>query len=218
MRWRGLTLEAKFTETSKHLGLFPEQSYHWAGIQERGPGPDTPETGRARLLNLFGYTGAASLAAAAAGFAVTHVDASKTAVTWARNNQERSGLAAAPIRWIIDDALKYVRREARRGSRYEALLLDPPSFGRGPKKEMWKAETHLHELILACREVLAPEPRFVLLTLYALEASSLMAGNLVAEMMAGHPGRVRTGELALREESAGRLLPLALWARWEMEH
>ncbi len=213
MRWRELTLQARISDTSKHLGVFPEQSPHWGYIQAQARKTKGEQP---KLLNLFGYTGVASLAAAAAGFAVTHVDASKPAVTWARHNQKLSGLDNAPIRWIIDDAAKFVRREVRRGVRYDALALDPPSFGRGPDGEIWKVEVGLTELLALCREVLVERPRFVLLTMYNLEASSLMLGNIVEQMMRGTPGHTSIGELALAASAPGaRLLPLSLWARWE---
>jgi 23S rRNA (cytosine1962-C5)-methyltransferase len=221
MRWRDLTLQARITDTSKHLGVFPEQSPHWEFIHAHGP--KQSGTGRApsaesapKLLNLFGYTGVATLAAASAGFAVTHVDASKPAVAWARNNQALSGLEKAPIRWILDDAVKFVRREVRRGVRYDALALDPPSFGRGPAGEIWKVEIGLPELLALCREALVEKPRFVLLTLYNLEASSIMLGNVVEQMMRATPGKISIGELALTATAPGaRRLPLSLWARWE---
>jgi len=221
MRWRDLTLQTKLTDASKHLGVFPEQAPHWEFIRAHSPNQVRAERTRPageslKLLNLFGYTGVATLAAAAAGFAVTHVDASKPAVAWARHNQNLSGLEDAPIRWILDDAVKFVRREIRRGVRYDALALDPPSFGRGPAGEIWKVETGLPELLALCREALVEKPRFVLLTLYNLEASSLMLGNVLEQMMRGEPGRVSIGELALTATAPGaRLLPLSLWGRWE---
>jgi 23S rRNA (cytosine1962-C5)-methyltransferase len=221
MRWRELTLQTKLTDASKHLGVFPEQAPHWEFIQAHSPnqgraGRPRPAEESPKLLNLFGYTGVATLAAAAAGFAVTHVDASKPAVAWARHNQKLSGLDDAPIRWILDDAVKFVRREIRRGVRYDALALDPPSFGRGPAGEIWKVETGLPELLALCREALVEKPRFVLLTLYNLEASSLMLGNVLEQMMRGQSGKISIGELALAATAPGaRLLPLSLWGRWE---
>lgn len=174
--------------------------------------------GERRLLNLFGYTGAASLVAARAGWKVTHVDASKPATAWARENQRRSGMEEAPIRWIVEDAAKYVRREIRRGSRYEAVLLDPPAFGRGPTGQVWKVEWHLAELLELVAQVLSAEARLVVLTTYNIEASSLMLGNLLEEAMAGRGGRVETGELTLEERGAGgRALPLSIFARWERD-
>jgi len=218
MRWRELTVQAKLTETSKHLGVFPEQAPHWEFIQAHAKKLAANAQGgeRPRLLNLFGYTGVATLAAAAAGFAVTHVDASRPAINWGRHNQQLSGLDKAPIRWILDDALKFVRREIRRGVRYDALVLDPPSFGRGPEGEIWKVETSLPELLALCREALTDRPQFVLLTMYNLEASSLMLHNIVEQMMRGSGGNLTVGELALpSSDPEPRLLPLSLWARWE---
>ncbi len=207
----GLTFETRFTETSKHLGVFPEQSPHWRWIQARAPRPGgTPP----RLLNLFGYTGAASLVAAKAGFSVTHVDASKPAIAWARHNQQLSRLEKAPIRWILDDAVKYVQREIRRGSRYEAILLDPPSFGRGPHREVWKVESQIAGLLDICRQALSDHPMFIIMTLYNIEASSLMIGNLLSEAMAKIRGSVEVGELALSQRQSKKVLPLSLFGRW----
>jgi 23S rRNA (cytosine1962-C5)-methyltransferase len=224
MRWREMTLQAKLTDASKHLGVFPEQAPHWEFIQAHGPqgraGRPRPavlnlDVPRPNLLNLFGYTGAATLAAVAAGFAVTHVDASKPAITWARHNQKLSNLEDAPIRWILDDAVKFVRREIKRGVRYDAIALDPPSFGRGPNGEVWKVETGLPELLALCREAMVVKPLFVLMTLYNIEASSLMLGNMLDQTMHADEGNLSLGELALRPASNGRILPLSLWARWE---
>lgn len=203
-----LTFLARISDTSKHLGLFPEQSPHWRAIREAAaPG--------ARLLNLFGYTGAATLAAAAAGWHPTHVDASKPAVAWARDNQAASGLAGHPIRWIIEDAMKYVRREIKRGSRYDGILLDPPAFGRGPDGNVWKVERQLPELLDLCRQALTDRPRLLILTTYNIEASSLMLRNLLADLMAPFGGRIEAGELALSHSAApARLLPLSIYARW----
>ena len=208
-----LRFRLRLSDTSKHLGVFPEQSPHWRAIRRAGRGG-----GEKRLLNLFGYTGAASLVAARAGWKVTHVDASKPATAWARENQRRSGMEEAPIRWIVEDAAKYVRREIRRGSRYEAVLLDPPAFGRGPTGQVWKVEWHLAELLELVAQVLSAEARLVVLTTYNIEASSLMLGNLLEEAMTGRGGRVETGELMLEERGAGgRALPLSIFARWERD-
>lgn len=202
----GLTLLARFTETSKHLGLFPEQYPHWRYVREHGGGS---------LLNLFGYTGVASLAAAQAGFEVTHVDASKPAIAWAKRNQELSGLGDRPVRWILDDASKFVAREIRRGKRYEAVLLDPPAFGRGPKKELWKVERQVAELLAQCRALLSDQARFLILTMYNTDASSLMLRNLLAEAMDVAGGVLSVGELALRQSGSDLILPRSLWGRWE---
>ena len=227
MRWRTLTLQARLADTSKHLGLFPEQAPHWEFIQSQAPTPVSASQLKTkneerenspslvRLLNLFGYTGVASLAAAAAGFAVTHVDASKPAVAWGRFNQGLSGLNDAPIRWILDDALKFMRREIRRGVRYDAILLDPPSYGRGPAGELWKVESRLPELLTLCRQALSETPRFILLTLYNIEASPLMLANLLDQTTRGLGGSISRGELAHCPAAPARPLPLSLWARWE---
>jgi 23S rRNA (cytosine1962-C5)-methyltransferase len=167
------------------------------------------------VLNLFGYTGLASLAAAAAGAAVTHLDASKKAVTWARRNQALSGLSERPIRWIVDDALKFVQREVRRGSQYDGIIIEPPKFGRGPKGEVWDVYRSLPKLMEACKQLLGPQPLFVLLTLYAVPASAIHLQQMLAEMTQAHAGEIDGGELVTREQSAGRLLSHAVYARWQ---
>ena len=208
LRYGDLTFLARISDTSKHLGVFPEQSPHWEAIrQTAAPG--------ARLLNLFGYTGAATLVGAAAGWQPTHVDASKPATAWARENQAASRLDDKPIRWIVEDAVKYVRREIKRGSRYDGILLDPPAFGRGPDGNVWKVERQLPELLELCREAFSEQPRLLLLTTYNVEASALMLRNLVADLMKPYGGQIDVGELALPHSSApDRLLPLSIYARW----
>ena len=212
LRFDGLTLLAKCTDMSKHVGVFPEQSSHWTWIQEKA------RQARRRplqLLNLFGYTGVASLVAARAGFAVTHVDASKPALAWAKKNQELSNLQQAPIRWILDDASKFVRREVSRQRRYDAIILDPPSFGRGPKREVWKIEKHLAPLLTTCQNLLSDNPLFIIVTLYAIEASSLIIGNLLADMMHKGHGSIQVGELVLQQQRSAKRLPMAIFGRWE---
>lgn len=208
----GIKFCTKFMDGSKHLGVFPEQEPHWnfiAGAAKRHKAEGAP-----KLLNLFGYTGAATLVAAKAGFSVTHVDASKPSVEWARKNQEMSGLSEKPIRWIIEDALKFVRREERRGAFYDAIVLDPPAFGRGPKNELWKLEKMLPELLEACSNILSKNPLFVLMTLYSIEASSIMAANMLAEYFGKRKGAaVEAGELALIPSQGEYPLPLSIWAR-----
>lgn len=208
-----LRLQLRFMDNSKQVGVFPEQAPHWEWIRSQ----PVAAGARPRLLNLFGYTGAASLVAAQAGWSVTHVDASKPAVAWGRRNQELSGLAEAPIRWILEDAPTFVQREGKRGNTYDAILLDPPAFGRGPNGELWKIERDLAPLLRACRPLLAPEARFILLTVYTIDASSVLCGNLLAETTRGLGGRVDIGELALRHEGDERLLPLSLWGRWRAD-
>lgn len=206
------SLQLRFMDRSKQIGIFPEQSPHWDFILKN----PVPAGKTRKLLNLFGYTGAASLAAARAGWHVTHVDASKPAVAWGRRNQEISGLSDAPIRWILEDAVKFCRREVRRGNTYDAILLDPPAFGRGPGGELWKVERDLPELLELCGKLLSAQASLVILTLYTIDASSLLCKNLLEEMTAGIAGgNVECGELTSVEASASsRPLPLSLWAKW----
>lgn len=203
------------TTPGRHLGVFPEVAAHWDWFSEliyhgvHGGHRDL------NVLNLFGYTGLASLAAAAAGAKVTHVDASKKSVGWARENQALSGLSEAPIRWIVDDALKFIQREARRGVRYDGIILDPPKFGRGPKGEVWEVYKSLPDLLRVCRECLSANPLFVVTTIYAVRASAIHVAQAMDEMMKGFGGTITSGELVSREQSAGRLLSQAVYAKWE---
>lgn len=210
MRYGPVTMEARMTDMSKHVGVFPEQEPHWRWLRQRIRAMTQP-----RVLNLFGYTGIASLVCAAEGASVTHVDASKPALNWARHNQALSGLENAPIRWILDDAFKFVTREVRRGRRYDAILLDPPSFGRGPRGEVWKVEQQITQLFDSIRALLGERRSMVVLTLYNLEASSLMLNGLMEDTFAG--GRHEFGELALPCREGQRFLPLSLFARWESD-
>jgi 23S rRNA (cytosine1962-C5)-methyltransferase len=210
MRYKQLKFKAMLTP-GRHLGVFPECAVHWDWMQ--APIRSHPQE-PVNVLNLFGYTGLATLAAAAAGARVTHVDASKKAISWARENQALSGLTDRPIRWIVEDALKYVQREARRGVRYDGILLDPPKFGRGPKGEVWEVYKALPELMQACRGILSPKPLFVIITVYAVKASAIHIHNALDEMMKGHGGKLECGELVTKERSAGRLLSQAVYARW----
>ncbi|MDR3496464.1 MAG: class I SAM-dependent methyltransferase [Ancalomicrobiaceae bacterium] len=201
----------------RHVGVFPEQVAHWAWMAERiakriadEPGRPTP-----KLLNLFGYTGLASLIAADAGAQVTHVDASKKAIAWARENQALSGMAALPIRWICEDAMKFVAREVRRGNSYDAIVLDPPKYGRGTNGEVWQLFEHLPDMLRLCRELTANKPLFVILTVYAMRASFVSFHELVAEIFGSRGGTLESGELIIREEGAdGRRLATSLFCRW----
>src|SRR5215203_1450536 len=199
------------TTPGRHLGVFPEVAAHWDWFSEL-IARSKRET---NVLNLFGYTGLASLAAAAAGAKVTHVDASKKSVSWARDNQTLSKLTDAPIRWIVDDALKFVQREARRGAKYDGVILDPPKFGRGPKGEVWEIYKSLPTLLEACQECLSNDPLFVVTTIYAVRASAIHVAQAMEDMMFGFQGKIDMGELVTREQSAGRLLSQAVYARWE---
>lgn len=199
------------TTPGRHLGVFPEVAAHWDWFSEL----ITQSKREINVLNLFGYTGLATLAAAAAGAKVTHVDASKKSVGWARDNQALSNLTEKPIRWIVDDALKFVQREARRGVKYDGLILDPPKFGRGPKGEVWEVYKSLPDLLSACRGCLSKDPLFVVTNLYAVRASAIHVAQAMEDMMAGFVGKIEMGELVTREQSAGRLLSQAVYARWE---
>lgn len=209
MRYKDLVFQARFTQ-SRHLGVFPEQAPHWEWIAENIRSAEQP----VRILNLFGYTGLASLCAAQAGASVTHVDASKKAIGWARENQSLSNLSARPIRWILDDAMKFVQREYRRQSLYDGILMDPPKFGRGPKGEIWSSMEMLKKLLEECRKILKPRPRLVIITAYAIRASALSLYYALAEMMNGLEGTLSCGELVTVESSAQRILSSAIFARW----
>jgi 23S rRNA (cytosine1962-C5)-methyltransferase len=167
-------------------------------------------------LGLFGYTGVGTLALSEYG-QVTHVDASKKSVAQARANAALSGLDRRPIRWIVDDAAKFTAREVRRGRRYDGIILDPPKFGRGPDGEVWRLEDGLPGLIADCRKLLDADSRFLFLTVYAVRMSSLAIGGLLAELFANLPGTIEHGDLAVREDGAGRLLPTAIFARWRRD-
>ena len=209
MNYRGLVFKAR-PANSRHLGVFPEQAVHWDWISQQ-----IKDAGRiVNVLNLFGYTGIATLAAAKAGSKVTHVDASKKAIIQARENQALSGLEAAPIRWILDDVLKFIRREARRGMNYDGIILDPPKFGRGPKGEVWEFFNMLPELLQEIRPLFIERPLFLVITAYAIRASALTLYYAIDEMMSGFSGETTAGELVVRERSASRQISLAIYARW----
>ena len=223
---RGELRFSVMTNPGRHLGVFPECAAHWdwmgdlihkAGHPSSGihREPSAPTGQPMNVLNLFGYTGLASLACAAAGAKVTHVDASKKSVSWARANQILSGLAEKPVRWLVDDALKFVQREARRGVKYDGILLDPPKFGRGPKGEVWEVYKSLPELLKVCRAVLSDRALFLVLTVYAVRLPAIHAYSALAEMMNGYGGKLECGELVTEEKSAGRLLSQAVYARWK---
>lgn len=209
-------VEAQLT-SFRHLGLFPEQRVHWDRVVAAVEARTRAGAGETTLLNLFGYTGMASLLPAAAGARVTHVDASKKAIAWARANQERSGLGAAPIRWICDDAARFVAREVRRGSRYDVIVLDPPKYGRGPKNEVWRLEEQLPQLLADCRALMDTASSLLILTAYATHLSPLTLHRLVAAAFGDLPGTLAAGEMAIREESTGGLLPTSLHVRWSRD-
>jgi len=201
----------KFTASCtpfRHLGFFPDMAPVWDWMGEMlGGKPD------ASTLNLFGYTGVGTLSLSAHG-PVTHVDASKKSVAQARANAALSGMDGRPIRWIIDDAAKFAAREVRRSKRYDGIILDPPKFGRGPEGEVWRLEEHLPGLVADCRKLLDADSRFLFLTVYAVRMSSLAIAGLLDEAFADLPGTIEHGDLAVREDDSGRLLPTAIFARW----
>jgi 23S rRNA (cytosine1962-C5)-methyltransferase len=205
----GLKLLIKPT-SFKHTGLFPEQLPNWEWSQKL-----IKEAGReVNVINLFGYTGAATLAAAAAGAKVTHVDASKTAVAWARENAELSGLGEAPIRWITEDVLKFVNREIKRGNKYDAIIMDPPAFGHGPDGELWKFEEDFLELVVLCHELLSEKPLFILMNGYAAGYSPLMFAYNLESSKEKFGGTIEYGDLAIAESNSDRTLPAGIFARW----
>jgi 23S rRNA (cytosine1962-C5)-methyltransferase len=206
-----ITLELKLTE-SGHLGAFPEQAENWDWIARQVRTAASP----IKVLNLFAYTGASTLAAAAAGAEVTHVDAAAGVVAWARRNAELSGLAHAPIRWITDDATKFARRELKRGRSYDAVILDPPSYGHGPRAETWKLEEHLDELLALCWELMAGEGRFLLLTCHSGElafGSPLTRRVMALGSVLRDSGRLVGEDMALRS-LAGEILHCGAAVRW----
>lgn len=200
----------------RHLAFFPDMAPQWAWMaQQLDPARHAAPP---LLLNLFGYTGVASLVAARCGAEVTHVDASKKSISAARANQQLSHLDSAPVRWIVDDALKFIAREERRGKAYQGVLLDPPKYGRGPNGEVWHLEEKLPALLAHARAVVASTgPRFVILTAYAIRLSALALGEAMASAFAGAGGQIEIGEMAVREEARGKLLPTAIFARWHAD-
>jgi len=215
LAWRDVRFTSRFTPF-RHLAFFPEQAANWEWLDGRirflrtQPGKPAP-----RILNLFGYTGVASLACAAAGAEVTHVDASKKSVAWARENAELSGLSDRPIRWIVEDARKYAAREVRRGVKYDGIILDPPKYGRGPTGEVWRLFEDLPGLLKDCAALLSDDASFLLLNAYAARISGLSLAHLMAEAVADRAGTIDWGELALAEDgSDGRAIGLSFFARW----
>lgn len=212
VRYKNLAFQIRPT-SFKHTGLFPEQAVNWDWCSTkiaaaRKQGRDVS------VLNLFGYTGAASVAAAAAGAQVCHVDAAKGMVDWCGVNAEASGLRRDSIRYIVDDCVKFVRREVKRGRRYDALIMDPPSYGRGASGELWKLETHLWPLLKECRDVLSDRPLFFLINAYTTGLSPSVLANLLSELMHDHAGSVTTGEVGLPIQADGKVLPCGIYGRW----
>lgn len=210
-----LGLSFKIHPTSfKHTGLFPEQAVNWDWFSAKIKAARATRR-EVSVLNLFGYTGAASVAAAAAGASVCHVDAAEGMVKWCRENAALSGLTDAPIRYIADDCLKFARREIKRGRHYDAIIMDPPTYGRGSTGEMWRLEDHLWELLLECRELLTDQPLFFLINAYTARLSPTVVANLLTEVMHGQSGSITAGEVGLPVQSDGKVLPCGIYGRWE---
>lgn len=208
LHWNEVTFQASCTPF-RHLGFFPDMAPVWDWMRAQVSDMDAPG-----IMNLFGYTGVGTLAMSATGAEMVHVDASKKSVAAARENAALSGMADKPVRWIVDDASKFVAREVRRGRRYDGILLDPPKYGRGPDGEVWKLEEDLPNLIANCRQLLDKDSRFLFLTVYAVRMSALAIGELLNQHFADLGGKVECGELTVREEARGLLLPTAIFARW----
>ena len=195
----------------KHTGLFPEQAVNWDWFSDK-----IKNTGRpVKVLNLFAYTGGATLAAAAAGAAVTHVDASKGMVNWAKENAKSSGLEAAPIRWLVDDCMKFVEREIRRGNHYDGIIMDPPSYGRGPKGEIWKIEDSIYDFIKLCTQILSDAPLFFLVNSYTTGLAPAVLTYMLSTELKRFGGHVDSQEIGLPVTKTGLVLPCGASGRWE---
>ena len=195
----------------KHTGLFPEQATNWDWFGNLIKNANR----EIKVLNLFAYTGGATLAAAKAGAKVTHVDASKGMVTWAKENAVSSGLGDAPIRWLVDDCVKFVERELRRGNRYDGIIMDPPSYGRGPKGEIWKLEEKIHPFIELTSELLSDNPLFYLVNSYTTGlAPAVLSYMISTEVVAKHGGKVEAQEIGLLVKTSGLVLPCGASGRW----
>ncbi len=199
----------------KHTGVFPEQAVNWdwfskliADAKQKNP------TRKINVLNMFAYTGGATIAAAAAGANVTHVDAAKGMVAWARENAAVSGLAEAPIRWIVDDCVKFVEREIRRGNHYDAIIMDPPSYGRGPKGEIWKIEDNIFPLIELCSQLMSDTPLFFLINSYTTGLQPAVLSYMISTALKRFGGKVEASEVGLPVSSNGLVLPCGASGRW----
>ena len=210
IHYRNLTFQLK-PFSFKHTGLFPEQAANWDWFSELIKKAGRP----VKVLNLFAYTGGATIAAAAAGASVTHVDASMGMVTWAKENAASSGLADAPIRWIVDDCVKFVEREIRRGNHYDAIIMDPPSYGRGPKGEIWKIEESIHPLVKLCAQLLVDRPLFFLINSYTTGLQPAVLSYLIGTELKRFPGKVTADEIGLPVSSNGLTLPCGASGRFE---
>jgi 23S rRNA (cytosine1962-C5)-methyltransferase len=211
LEYNAVKFYAKLTPF-KHTGIFPEQAVQWDWINEKLKSKKE-EVANLNILNLFGYTGIASLFAAKAGATVTHVDASRPAITWANENRALNN-EKWPIRWIVDDALKFTEREAKRGVKYDAIIMDPPVYGHGPQGDVWDFNKDFPRLLENCKKILSDNPLFVLVNAYAISSSSITLANTLQGVFGDVEGTIENGELTLKETSGGRLLSTGIWARW----
>lgn len=209
LHYKDISFYGKLTPF-KHTGVFPEQILQWEWMEEK----ITKATTQPNILNLFAYTGIASLVAAKAGAKVTHLDASSSSVVWARDNQQLAGLLDKPIRWIVDDVIEFCRREIRRDHQYDGIIMDPPSYGHGPDGQRWDFYKSFPQLMDICQQLLTAKPLFIIVNAYAISASALMLENVLKGYTENLGGTVESGELALEEKSAGRLLSTGIFARW----
>ena len=210
IHYRDLTFHLK-PFSFKHTGLFPEQAANWDWFSEKIRQAQRP----IKVLNLFAYTGGATLAAAAAGASVTHVDASKGMVSWAKENAVASGLKDAPIRWLVDDCVKFVEREIRRQNHYDAIIMDPPSYGRGPKGEIWKIEESIFPFLQLCAKLLSDRPLFFLVNSYTTGLAPAVLTYMLSTELRRFPGTVQSQEIGLPVSSTGLILPCGASGRWE---
>ncbi len=210
IHYKNLTFQLK-PFSFKHTGLFPEQAVNWDWFSEKIKNAGRP----VKVLNLFAYTGGATLAAAAAGASVTHVDASKGMVAWAKENARSSGLEDKPIRWLVDDCVKFVEREIRRGNTYDGIIMDPPSYGRGPKGEIWKIEDSIYDFVKLCTKILSDKPLFFLINSYTTGLAPSVLTYMLSTELKRYDGIVRADEIGLPVKDTGLVLPCGASGRWE---
>jgi len=210
--YKGLKCEIRLSK-SRHIGVFPEQASQWDWIENQVKRANRP----IRVINLFGYTGMATAAAVRAGAEVTHVDASKHAVAWASHNLDLSGLGQAPVRWLVEDARKYLKREIKRKSFYDGIILDPPKFGRGPSGKVWSYFEDISDLLSQCQRVLSSKPKFICLTSYAIQASALVPHQAIQEIIRDFGGKIESGELVTVDKNGSHILSHSLYSRWSSE-
>lgn len=213
LSYKNVKFYAKLTPF-KHTGIFPEQILNWDYMEDKILLRQAQDKKEVNVLNLFGYTGIASLICAANNAKVTHLDGSKPAITWARENQNLSGLLDKPIRWILDDAVEFTAREARRGNLYDAIIMDPPIYGHGPSGEVWDFNKSFPELLENCRKILSKNPIFVIINAYAISSSSQMLANTMEDYLGLEQSKIEYGELALQEKSRDRLLSTGIFGRF----